>query len=109
LSSAAGMKSYILAYFGEPKFDGPEQAAAQRKRWEAWVDALGDAVVDPGTPLGRPKTVSASGVVDDGASRLLGFSIVKATSIDVAIGFAKVCPYLEQGTIDVAEIMRMAP
>lgn len=103
------MKSYLLAYYGEPKFDGPEQAAAHKAKWEAWVGALGGAVVDPGTPLGKAKSVSAGGVRDGGANRLLGFSVVKAASFDAAIAMAKACPYLEQGTIDVAEIMRMAP
>jgi len=103
------MKSYILAYYGEPKFDGPEQAAAHKAKWAAWVEGLGGAVVDPGTPLGKAKSVSAGGVRESGADRLLGFSIVKAASIDAAVGIAKACPYLQQGTIEVAEIMRMAP
>lgn len=102
------MRSYILAYYGEPKFDGTEQAAAQKAKWEAWVGGLGGAVVDPGTPLGKAKSVSTGGV-RDGVRRLLGFSIVKAESLDAAVGMAKTCPYLEQGTIDVAELMRMAP
>lgn len=103
------MQSYILAYYGEPKFDGPQQAAAQKARWQAWLGGLGGAVIDPGTPLGKAMSVSAGGVREAGAGRLLGFSIVKAASLDAAIEMAKACPYLEQGTIDVAEIMRMAP
>lgn len=103
------MKNYFLAYYGEPKFGGPEQAAAEKAKWEAWVGGLGGAVVDPGTPLGQARRVSAGGVREGGADRLLGFSIVKAESIDAAIEMAKTCPYLAQGTIDVAEIMRMAP
>lgn len=103
------MKSYILAYYGAPKFEGPEQAAAQKAKWEAWVGGLGAAVVDPGAPLGTAKTVSRSGIGEGGAHGLLGFSIVKAAGMEAALEIAKDCPYLEQGTIEVAEIMRMAP
>jgi hypothetical protein len=103
------MKSYFLAYYGEPKFDSPEQASAQKAKWETWVAGLGGAVVDPGTPLGKAKTVSASGVGERGANRLLGFSIVRAAGMEAALEIAKACPYREQGTIEVAEIVRMGP
>ena len=77
-------------------------------KWKAWVDGLGDAVVNPGTPLGMSKTVSSSGVSDDGGSNPLnGFSIVKADSMDAALEMAKGCPYLDIGTIEVAEVKEM--
>ena len=73
-----------------------------------WVGGIGDALVNPGTPLGKPKTVSSGGVSDDsGPNRLTGFSIVKADSMDAALEMAKGCPFLEFGTVDVAEVMEM--
>ena len=78
-------------------------------QWNAWVGGLGNAVVSPGIPLGKPKTLSSDGVSDDGGSNpLLGFSIVKADSMDAALEMAKACPTLEiGGTIEVAEVMEM--
>ena len=52
------------------------------------------------------KTVSSGGV-SDGSDRLTGFSIVKAESMDAALEMAKVCPHLEHGTVDIAEVMEM--
>ena len=102
------MANYIFAYYGEPTFASPEEGEQHKAKWQAWVKDLGDAWVNPGTPLGRPKTVSASGVSDDnGAHRLTGFAIVKADSMDAALVLAKGCPFLEHGTIDVAETMDM--
>lgn len=102
------MNNYIFAYYGEPKFESPEEGAKHMAKWKAWVGGLGDVLVDPGTPLGKPKTLSSSGVSDGGGTkRLLGFSIVKADSMDAALEMAKGCPYLEHGTIDVAEVMKM--
>ncbi len=64
----------------------------------AWVGGIGDALINPGTPLGKPKTVSSGGVSDDsGSNRLMGFSIVKADSMDAALEMAKGCPFLEFG------------
>ena len=77
-------------------------------KWKAWIGDLGDAVVNPGTPLGESKFVSSSGVSDDGESEALnGFSIVEVESMDAALDMAKNCPFLEMGTLEVAEVMNM--
>ena len=103
------MSNYVLFYYGEPKFESPEEGAKHMARWQAWVGGLGDAIVNPGTPLGKSKTVSAAGVSDDaGSNPLTGFSIVKADSMDAALEMAKGCPFLEQGTLGVAEAMEMS-
>ena len=103
------MPNYVLAYHGGKTPESPEEGAKQMAKWNAWVGGLGDAVVNPGTPLGKPKTVSSGGVSDDGGSNpLLGFSILKADSMDAALEMAKACPTLEiGGTIEVAEVMEM--
>ena len=102
------MSNYILAYHGGKKPESPEEGAKQMAKWKAWVGGLGDAMVDPGTPLGKSKTVSSGGVSDDGGSNpLIGYSIVKADSMDAALEMAKGCPFLDMGTIEVAEVKEM--
>ncbi len=102
------MSNYIIAYHGGKKPDSPEEGAKQMARWQAWLGGLGDAVVNPGTPLGKSRIVSSDGVSDDGGSNpLTGFSIVEADSMDAALEMAKECPFLEIGTIEVAEVMKM--
>ncbi len=102
------MPKYIFAYHGGERPENPEEGAKHMARWKAWVEGLGTAVVNPGTPLGKSKTVSSSGVANDGgANPLSGFSIVRADSLDAAVEIAKGCPYLEFGTIEVAEVMEM--
>ena len=102
------MSNYVFAYHGGKKPESPEEGAKLMAKWKAWIGGLGDSVVNPGTPLGMSKTVSSSGVSDDGGSNpLLGFSIVKADSMDAALEMAKGCPHLEIGTIEVAEAKEM--
>ncbi len=68
------MSDYIIAYHGGREPESPEKGAEGMAKWQAWVGDLGDAVVNPGTPLGKSKTVSSSGVSDDGGSNpLSGF------------------------------------
>lgn len=102
------MPQYVFAYHGGRKPDTPEEGAELMAKWKAWIDDLGDAMVNPGTPVGMSKTVSADGVADDGGPNpLAGFSIVEAKDMDAALGMAKSCPFLEMGTIEVAEAMQM--
>jgi hypothetical protein len=99
------MFKYILAYHGAKMPDNPQEAANLMTKFIAWVESLGDAVIHPGTALGRSRIVSASGITEDaGTNRLTGYSIVKADSMETALEIAKSCPYLEIGTIEVAEV-----
>lgn len=102
------MPNYVFAYHGGKKPETPEEGAKQMAKWKAWVAGLGDAVVNPGTPLGMSKTVSADGVSDGGGSNpLSGFTIVAADNMDAALEMAKACPFVEMGTIEVAQVMEM--
>ncbi len=102
------MPNFVFAYHGGKKPESPEEGAKLKAKWNAWLEGLGDSVVNPGTPLGMSKTVSSDGVSDDGGSNpLSGFSIVNAGSMDAALEMAKACPFLEMGTIEVAEAMEM--
>jgi hypothetical protein len=102
------MSSYILAYRGGEKPRSPEEGARAMAKWKQWVNGLGDAAVNPGTPLGMSRIVSAGAVSDaPSATRLTGFSIVKADSLEAALEMARSCPFLEIGTLEVAEVMEM--
>ena len=103
------MPNYIIAYRGGKKPETPEAGARHMAKWKAWVAGLGDAAVNPGTPLGKSRIVSSSGVSDDGGpDPMSGFTVVKADSMDAALEMAKRCPYLEMdGRLEVAEMMEM--
>ena len=101
------MPKYVIAYLGGRQFENPQEGAAHRAKWKAWVGDLGAAAVNPGTPLGKGKLVSSGGVSDAGANRLTGFSMVMADSMDAALEIAQRCPNLDIGTIEVAEVMEM--
>ena len=104
------MPNFIYAYHGGKKPETPEEGAKEMAKWEAWFTDLGAAVVNPGNPVGLSKTVSASGVADDGgANPLSGFTIVEADTIDSAVEMAKGCPMVSSGsgTVEVAEVMQI--
>ncbi|MEQ8370833.1 MAG: YciI family protein [Alphaproteobacteria bacterium] len=103
------MPEFVFAYHGGTRPSSPEEGAKLMKEWRAWMSGLGDAVVDPGKPVGKSHTVSAKGVTKDGgANPIAGFTVVKAASLDAAVAMAKPCPHVKNGgTIEVAEAMDM--
>jgi hypothetical protein len=101
------MPNFVFAYHGGKMPETPEEGAKVMAEWESWFGNIGDSIVDPGNPVGLSKTVSASGVVDDGgANPVSGYSIVSASDMNAAIALAKGCPMVKDGSgnVEVAEV-----
>ena len=82
---------------------------AHMEKWKAWVASLGDAVVNPGTPLPVSKIVTTDGVKDDNdPDSMKGFAVVKADSMDAAVEIARSDPFLDTGgSIRVSQMVEM--
>lgn len=103
------MPKFMYIYHGGKAPESPEEGAKVMAAWTAWFEGMGAAVVDGGNPAGMSKTVSASGVAEDGgANPVSGYSLVNAADHDAAVEMAKGCPILSDGgTVEVAEAMEM--
>ena len=103
------MPKFVLAYHGAPKFKSKEEGMAHMVAWREWSQGMGDAVVDPGMPVGVSKTITADGVEDGGGSNpLSGITIIQADTMEAAIELARPCPHVSAGgSIEIAEAMDM--
>ncbi|MGI9365896.1 MAG: YciI family protein [Rhizobiaceae bacterium] len=102
------MPEYIFAYHGGEMPETEEEGAKMMERWNIWMQGLGDALVEPGNPVGKSWTVSADGVEANGGSNpLSGYSVVSAESMEAAAEMAKGCPHVDSGTVELAEIIPM--
>ena len=102
------MAQFGLLYVGEPQFDDPQEAQAHQKQWFDWIGSLGDAIVNPGIPMGPPTRVTADGVFPGPTEgRLTGLTIVEAEDMDAAIEMAKTSPFVDVATVDVVQIFQM--
>ena len=85
-----------------------EEAGEVMAKWGAWIERVGPALSDIGTPFGP-----GTSLVDDGttgtAISLTGYSIVEADDVDGARQLADGHPYLSEGkgdyAIDLFELM----
>jgi len=103
------MAYFMIAYHGGNQPSSEEEGMAQMEKWKAWIGSLGEAVVNPGTPLPVSKVVTSSSVEDDNdPNSMNGFAVVIAKDIGEAIEMAKSDPFLENGgTIRVSEMKQM--
>jgi len=84
------MKNYVYIYYNE----GPKQppTAEAMEAWNAWVGSLGESIVDAGNPLVGDKVVLKNGGSAHEDDAVIGYTIVKAQSMDKAVSMAKDCP-----------------
>ncbi|PYE50458.1 hypothetical protein [Deinococcus yavapaiensis] len=61
----------------------PEEAMKGVQLWRRWMDTLGDALLDPGRPIGNAITLTKSGSVER-RSNVVGMSILNASSMEQA-------------------------
>jgi hypothetical protein len=106
------MANYVLVYRGGERTTPPseEEGKAITAAWIKWFEGLGAALVDNGNPFGPSMSVAPDGTTSEGtASRLTGYSIVKADSLGDATEMAKGCPQLatDGGTVEVYETFQV--
>jgi YCII-related domain len=102
------MAKFVYLYTGGEMAETPEAQQEQMQAWTAWFSTFGDSVVDMGNPFGAGATVKNGGASEGGASKLGGYSIITAESLEDAATGAKGCPVLQSGgSVEVYEALSM--
>jgi hypothetical protein len=106
------MSKFIMIYKGEatdPANMTKEQAADVMGKWGVWMEKVGPALVDVGTPFGPGVSLVDNGSTGKPVS-LSGYSIVEAKDLKAAQTLADRHPYLSEGKGKFAiEIFEMMP
>ena len=111
------MKDFLLVYRTDynnmPKSPSPEQMQASTKRWMDWIGGIaaqnkltdrGNRLVPSGKVL-KSENIIADGPYTEIKESIVGYSIVKAGSVEEATELAKGCPILAiGGNVEVREI-----
>ncbi|PCI00373.1 MAG: hypothetical protein COB76_03725 [Alphaproteobacteria bacterium] len=103
------MSKFMFTYHGSQKPETQEEGQKNMEAWKAWAESLGAALVNPGTPVGVTTILTKDGASSDRASNpIMGFSILEAENMDVAVELLKDCPHFEfDGTLEISEMMEM--
>jgi hypothetical protein len=76
--------------------------------WSAWVEQHKDVIVEMGAPLGKTKSVSATGITDI-RNNMSAFTIVQAESHDAAAKLFEAHPHFMIFPGDAVEVMGCLP
>jgi hypothetical protein len=97
LEEVIAMPKFLVTYHGAGA-PAPEQAREAMAAFMAWASSAGEALIDPGAPLGPAKTVTVGSVSDgpaDGPAN--GYSILQAPDLDSAVELVKEHPFVSRG------------
>jgi hypothetical protein len=106
------MAKFIYLYRGPatPVSDlTPEHGAARKAAFGAWIEKVGTALVDVGSPFGTSASVRDDGT-EGSAGDLIGYTIVEADDLAAAKALTDGLPFLSNrdGTCAV-EIFELLP
>ena len=103
------MPQFVIVYVGGNPPSSPEEGKKHFSKYREWLSALGDAAVSPANPLKNTTTVNPDGTTTaGGATKISGYTIIKADSMEAALSIAKACPFLDiGGSLEVSELGQM--
>jgi hypothetical protein len=103
------MPQYVITYLGGNQPSSPEEGKQHMAKYMEWLSSLGEKAVSPMNPFKDTQTVKPDGTAASGSStKMSGFTIIQADSMDAALSIAQSCPFLEiGGSLEVSELMQM--
>jgi hypothetical protein len=88
----------------------PEQGAERMAAFGAWMEKLGAALVDVGSPFGPSASVRDDGV-EGPAGDLTGYTIIEAPDLSAAMAFTDGLPFLSNNdgkcAVEIFELLAM--
>ena len=92
------MSAYLFT-FRSPDHYAPDSGTFEE--WSRWQLEVGARLMDRGNPAFAAAAVGA----DAASTTLAGYSVIRATSLDAALGIARGCPLLRHGGgVEVGEL-----
>ena len=103
------MSKYVIVYLGGEEPSNPEEGKRRYAEYKEWLSSLGESVISPANPFKNSHTVNPDGSIVVGSStKMSGYTIIKADSMEAALAITKACPFLETGgSLEVSELIEM--
>ncbi len=103
------MAKFIYLYRGPASDLTPEQGAERMAAFAAWMEKVGPALVDAGSPFGASASVRDDGT-EGTTGDLIGYTIVEVDDVAAAKAFTEGLPFLSKSDRQCAvEIFELLP
>ena len=109
------MKQFLVLYYAPAnateQMQGltPEQMQESMAPWMAWMERLGDQLIDPGSPLGNAAAITPNAEPTPSQTQLTGYSIIAAETAQHAQTLCQNHPHLNFGPNCQLEIHEAIP
>ena len=104
------MAKFIYLYRGPAPDLTPEQGSERMAAFGAWMEKVGAALVDVGSPFGSGASVRDDGT-EGAAGNLIGYTIVEADDLSTAKALTEGLPFLSnsdgQCAVEIFELLQM--
>jgi hypothetical protein len=87
------MQKFIFTYRNRADYVPSQTDPNVVSPWTKFFEGIGPRVVEPGQPVFEGATLGNV----NGSTKLAGYSIVEADSLDAALELARACPAIAQG------------
>lgn len=100
------MQNYLMIYRGGGMPSSEEEGEAEMAQWMEWMGKYEKDLVDPGNPVGQSHSVRKDGASEGAVEPAMGYTILRAASLEDAIAAAQSSPHHNYGGfVEVAEII----
>jgi hypothetical protein len=93
------MTRYLVTYHGGEGMPATEEGRQQvMAAFMAWAQGVGEAMVDPGAPLGASRSVTSAGdSAEPAPGPAGGYTVLEAASLDDAVALVRDHPFVGRG------------
>lgn len=99
------MPTFVLTFEDARQPSSPEADQQHMTDYQNWLAGLGDRLVMPQRAFRQTRVVADQGVRDAEKGGIMGFLMIEAENMEAALAVAQQCPFLDLGTMRVAETM----
>ena len=99
------MPTFVLTFEDARQPSSPEAGQQHMTDYKTWLAGLGDRLVMPQRAFRQTRVVTDQSVRDAEKGGIMGFLMIEAENMEAALAVAQQCPFLDMGTMRVAETM----
>lgn len=99
------MAKFILTFEDARQPSSPVAGQQHMTDYKNWLAGLGDTLVMPQLAFRQTRVARDQGVRDAEKGGIMGFLMIEAENMEAALAVAQQCPFLDMGTMRVAETM----
>jgi hypothetical protein len=86
----------------------PQEQEDVMTQWMNWFGALGESVLEMGSPFSGSLGIASDGSRTDASANLTGYSVLEAETLEDAGGLVAKCPVLGAGgSVEIYEVLPM--